>query len=380
MSKQEEPRDPGFLITVIEYKNGKKILILPGDGIGQEVTSSMSEVLQYLIDEQNLDFQLSERKVGGSSFDEFGKPLTEETLDMAKNSDAILFGAVGGPQWDSLGWDDRPEQALLGLRKSLGLFANLRPAFLFNELASASPLKNHIIENLDILIVRELTGGVYFGEPRGIVENETPKYGFNTMIYNEDEIRRIAKVAFEAAMNRDKKLCSVEKANVLEVSKFWRGVVTEMSAEYPEVELSHQLADNTAMQLVLNPNQYDVIVSGNLFGDMLSDIAATLSGSIGMLPSASLNSSSQGMYEPCHGSAPDIAGLGIANPIAMIASLAMAFEYSLERVDLARRIESAIKTFISKGYRTKDLSTSNEFMKTEEVAPSIIRILEDQHE
>ena len=358
----------------------KKILILPGDGIGQEVTSSMNEVLNYLIDEQGLDFHISERKVGGSSYDEFGQPLTEETLDIAKNSDAILFGAVGGPQWDDLGWDLRPEQALLGLRKSLGLFANLRPAFLFNELASASPLKNHIIENLDILIVRELTVGVYFGEPRGIVENETPKYGFITMIYNEDEIRRIAKVAFEAAMNRDKKLCSVEKANVLEVSKFWRSIVTEMSSEYPEVELSHQLADNTAMQLVLNPNQYDVIVSGNLFGDMLSDIAATLSGSIGMLPSASLNSSSQGMYEPCHGSAPDIAGEGIANPIAMIASLAMAFEYSLGRVDLARRIESAIKTFISQGHRTKDISTSEEFMKTKEVAPALIRILKDENE
>ena len=380
MNKQEETRDPGFLITLVEPGMTKKILILPGDGIGQEVTSSMNEVLRYLIDEQGLDFHISEKKVGGSSYDEFGQPLTEETLDMAKNSDAILFGAVGGPQWDDLGWDLRPEQALLGLRKSLGLFANLRPAFLFNELASASPLKNHIIENLDILIVRELTGGVYFGEPRGIVENETPKYGFNTMIYNEDEIRRIAKVAFEAAMNRDKKLCSVEKANVLEVSKFWRSIVTEMSSEYPEVELSHQLADNTAMQLVLNPNQYDVIVSGNLFGDMLSDIAATLSGSIGMLPSASLNSSSQGMYEPCHGSAPDIAGEGIANPIAMIASLAMAFEYSLGRVDLARRIESAIKTFISEGHRTKDISTSEEFMKTKEVAPALIRILKNENE
>jgi len=380
LNKQEETRDPGFLITLVEPGMTKKILILPGDGIGQEVTSSMNEVLRYLIDEQGLDFHISEKKVGGSSYDEFGQPLTEETLDMAKNSDAILFGAVGGPQWDDLGWDLRPEQALLGLRKSLGLFANLRPAFLFNELASASPLKNHIIENLDILIVRELTGGVYFGEPRGIVENETPKYGFNTMIYNEDEIRRIAKVAFEAAMNRDKKLCSVEKANVLEVSKFWRSIVTEMSSEYPEVELSHQLADNTAMQLVLNPNQYDVIVSGNLFGDMLSDIAATLSGSIGMLPSASLNSSSQGMYEPCHGSAPDIAGEGIANPIAMIASLAMAFEYSLGRVDLARRIESAIKTFISEGHRTKDISTSEEFMKTKEVAPALIRILKNENE
>ena len=358
----------------------KNILILPGDGIGQEVTSAMREVLSYLIDEQGIDLNISERDVGGSSYDQFGVPLTEETLEIAKKSDAILFGAVGGPQWDDLDWDDRPEQALLALRKSLGLFANLRPAFLFNELASASPLKNNIIENLDILIVRELTGGVYFGEPRGIVENESPKYGFNTMIYNEDEIRRIAKVAFEAAMNRNKKLCSVEKANVLEVSKFWRSIVTEMSSEYPEVALSHQLADNTAMQLVLNPNQYDVIVSSNLFGDILSDIAATLSGSIGMLPSASLNSSSQGMYEPCHGSAPDIAGQGIANPIAMIASLAMAFEYSLDRIDLARRIESAIKTFISKGFRTKDIATSEEFIKTQEVAPIIISILKDGHE
>ena len=358
----------------------KNVLILPGDGIGQEVSSSMKEVLHYLIEEQSLDFKITERNVGGSSYDEFGTPLTEETLKIAKDSDAILFGAVGGPQWDNLEWDNRPEQALLALRKSLSLFANLRPAFLFNELASASPLKNKIIENLDILIVRELTGGIYFGEPRGIVENESPKYGFNTMIYNEDEIRRIAKVAFEAAMNRNRKLCSVEKANVLEVSKFWRSIITEMGSEYPEVELSHQLADNTAMQLVLNPNQYDVIVSGNLFGDILSDIAATLSGSIGMLPSASLNSSSQGMYEPCHGSAPDIAGKGVANPIAMIASLAMAFEYSLDRIDIAKRIESAIKIFISNGFRTKDIATSEEFVRTQDVAPALINILKDGHE
>ena len=358
----------------------KNILILPGDGIGQEVSSSMKEVLHYLIEEQNLNFKITERNVGGSSYDEFGTPLTEETLKIAKDSDAILFGAVGGPQWDNLEWDNRPEQALLALRKSLSLFANLRPAFLFNELASASPLKNNIIENLDILIVRELTGGIYFGEPRGIVENESPKYSFNTMIYNEDEIRRIAKVAFEAAMNRNRKLCSVEKANVLEVSKFWRSIITEMGSEYPEVDLSHQLADNTAMQLVLNPNQYDVIVSGNLFGDILSDIAATLSGSIGMLPSASLNSSSQGMYEPCHGSAPDIAGKGVANPIAMIASLAMAFEYSLDRIDIAKRIESAIKIFISNGFRTKDIATSEEFVRTQDVAPALINILKDGHE
>ena len=337
----------------------KQILILPGDGIGKEVTTSAIEVLDYLKASNDLDFNVLERDVGGTSYDLYGKPLTEETLEIAKNSDAVLFGAVGGPQWEHLGWDLRPEQALLGLRKSLGLFANLRPAFLFNELASASPLKNHIIENLDILIVRELTGGVYFGEPRGLVEDSDPKYAFNTMVYNEDEIRRIAKVAFEAAMNRNKKLCSVEKANVLE-------------------ELSHQLADNTAMQLVLNPNQYDVIVSSNLFGDILSDIAATLTGSIGMLPSASLNSSGQGMYEPCHGSAPDIAGQGIANPLAMISSLAMALEYSLGRKDLAVKIESAIKHFIQEGHRTKDISTSSDFIKTSEVAPILINFIKNE--
>jgi 3-isopropylmalate dehydrogenase len=356
----------------------KQILILPGDGIGKEVTASAVEILDYLVTAFHLDFNILEQDVGGTSYELHGKPLTEETLEIAKNSDAILFGAVGGPQWDNLGWDVRPEQALLGLRKSLGLFANLRPAFLFNELASASPLKNHIIENLDILIVRELTGGVYFGEPRGLAEDAKPPYAFNTMVYNEDEIRRIAKVAFEAAMNRDKKLCSVEKANVLEVSKFWRSIVTEMGPDYPEVELSHQLADNTAMQLVLNPNQYDVIVSSNLFGDILSDIAATLSGSIGMLPSASLNSSGQGMYEPCHGSAPDIAGQGIANPLAMISSLGMALEYSLDRKDIAIRIESAIQTFIREGYRTKDISTSSDFIKTSEVAPILIDFLKNE--
>ena len=356
----------------------KQILILPGDGVGKEVSTSAVEVLDYFISEENLDFNIIEAEIGGASYEKYGSPLTDEILDIAKNSDTVLFGAVGGPQWEDLEWDLRPEQALLGLRKSLGLFANLRPAFLFNELASASPLKNHIIEDLDILIVRELTGGVYFGEPRGLVENEDPKYAFNTMIYNEEEIRRIATVAFKAAMDRNKKLCSVEKANVLEVSKFWREVVTDMSADYPEVALSHQLADNTAMQLVLNPNQYDVIVSSNLFGDILSDIAATLSGSIGMLPSASLNGSGQGMYEPCHGSAPDIAGQDIANPIAMISSLAMAFEYSLERKDLAQKIQSAIKIFINQGNRTKDIATSEEFIRTSEVAPILIEIIQNE--
>ena len=356
----------------------KKILILPGDGIGQEVTASAQEVLDYLMIENTLDFSITHMDVGGTAYEKHGSPLPADVLAEAKASDAILFGAVGAPQWDDLDWDHRPEQALLGLRKELELFANLRPAFLFNELASASPIKNHIIENLDILIVRELTGGIYFGEPRGLVISESPNYAFNTMIYNEDEIRRIAKVAFEAAQKRNGKLCSVEKANVLEVSKFWREIVSDMAKDYPDVELSHQLADNTAMQLVLNPNQYDVIVASNLFGDILSDIAATLSGSIGMLPSASLNSTSQGMYEPCHGSAPDIAGQNIANPIAMIASLAMAFKYSLNEVEIAQRIDNAIKTFIANGHRTKDISTDNNFLKTSEVAPLIIEILKNE--
>jgi 3-isopropylmalate dehydrogenase len=355
----------------------KKILILPGDGIGQEVTSSAQEVLDYLMVENALDFSVTHMDVGGTAYEKHGSPLPADVLAEAKASDAILFGAVGAPQWDDLDWDYRPEQALLGLRKELELFANLRPAFLFNELASASPIKNHIIENLDILIVRELTGGVYFGEPRGLVTSESPHYAFNTMIYNEDEIRRIAKVAFEAAQKRNGKLCSVEKANVLEVSKFWRSIVSDMAKDYPDVELSHQLADNTAMQLVLNPNQYDVIVASNLFGDILSDIAATLSGSIGMLPSASLNSTSQGMYEPCHGSAPDIAGQNIANPIAMIASLAMALKYSLNEAKLAERIDNAIKTFIANGHRTKDISTDNNSLNTSEVAPLIIEILQN---
>ena len=299
----------------------KSILILPGDGIGQEVTASATKVLEFLIERYSLDFSVTSMDVGGTAYDQCGSPLPEKVLNAAKESDAILFGAVGGPEWDNLDWSVRPENALLTLRKELNLFANLRPAFLFNELSNASPLKKEIIENLDILIVRELTGGIYFGEPRGIVEDKEPNYAFNTMIYNEDEIRRIAKVAFESAQKRNGKLCSVEKANVLEVSKFWRSIVTEMSADYPDVELTHQLADNAAMQLVLNPNQFDVIVSSNLFGDILSDIAATLTGSIGMLPSASLNSSFKGMFEPCHGSAPDIAGKNLANPLAMILSL-----------------------------------------------------------
>ena len=353
----------------------KNILVLPGDGIGQEVTASATKVLEFLIEKYSLDFSVASMDVGGTAYDQYGSPLPEEVLNSAKAADAILFGAVGGPKWDNLDWDVRPENALLTLRKELNLFANLRPAFLFNELSEASPLKKEIIENLDILIVRELTGGIYFGEPRGIVEDKEPNYAFNTMIYNEEEIRRIAKVAFESAQKRNGKLCSVEKANVLEVSKFWRSIVTEMSSDYPDVELSHQLADNTAMQLVLNPKQFDVIVASNLFGDILSDIAATLTGSIGMLPSASLDSSFKGMFEPCHGSAPDIAGKNLANPLAMISSLSMALRYSLNQEKISNKIDEAIKKFIQVGHRTIDISTDDNYLMTSDVAEKIIKII-----
>ena len=355
----------------------KKILILPGDGIGPEVTNSAMEILRFIVDLYSIDLDIETHDVGGTAYEKTGYPLSNETLKAAKKSDAILFGAVGGPEWEDLDWDKRPEQALLGLRKELGLFANLRPAFLFNELASASPIKEEIISNLDILIVRELTGGIYFGEPRGIDTSSNPPHAFNTMIYDEKEIKRIGRVAFESAQKRNKKLCSVEKANVLEVSKFWREIITNLSKEYPDVELTHQLADNTAMQLVLDPNQFDVIVSGNLFGDILSDIAATLTGSIGMLPSASLNSSSQGMYEPCHGSAPDIAGKNLANPLAMILSLAMAFRHSLENHKAANIIEESVKEFISRGFRTKDLTEDTAFLETSEVASELIPIIKE---
>ena len=353
----------------------KNILVLPGDGIGQEVTASATKVLEFLIEKYSLDFSVTSMDVGGTAYDQYGSPLPGEVLNSAKEADAILFGAVGGPKWDNLDWDVRPENALLTLRKELNLFANLRPAFLFNELSEASPLKKEIIESLDILIVRELTGGIYFGEPRGIVEDKEPNYAFNTMIYNEEEIRRIAKVAFESAQKRNGKLCSVEKANVLEVSKFWRSIVTEMSSDYPDVELSHQLADNTAMQLVLNPKQFDVIVASNLFGDILSDIAATLTGSIGMLPSASLDSSFKGMFEPCHGSAPDIAGKNLANPLAMISSLSMALRYSLNQEKISDKIDEAIKKFIQVGHRTIDISTDDNYLMTSDVAEKIIKII-----
>ena len=331
----------------------KQVLILPGDGIGPEVCDEAKKVLIHVNQSHDLNISIEESLVGGKAFEETGKPLPDDTLNAAKKSDAVLLGAVGGPTWDDLDYHLRPERALLGLRAELDLFANLRPAILSKHLSGSSSLKPEKVLNLDLLIIRELTGGIYFGEPRGRSENK--ESAFNTMIYSKNEIERIGRVAFEAAQKRNKTLCSVDKANVLEVSVLWREVMTELSKDYPDVELSHMLVDNAAMQLVRDPKQFDVMVTGNLFGDILSDIAAMLTGSIGMLPSASLNSDNTGMYEPVHGSAPDIAGKGLANPIAAILSVAMMLKYSFDAKEASLAIENCIEEVLSEGFRTHDL-------------------------
>lgn len=335
----------------------QQILLLPGDGIGPEITTEAEKVLNAAIERFDLDITTDTALVGGAAYDATGEPLPEETLTKAKAADAILFGAIGGPKWDTIERSKRPERGLLKLRSSLGLFANLRPAILFPQLASASSLKPEIVSGLDILIVRELTGGIYFGEPRGLREENGERVGFNTMVYSESEIRRIAKVAFELAQTRGKKLCSVDKANVLEVTELWKEVVNDVAKDYPEVEVSHMYVDNAAMQLVRAPKQFDVVVTGNLFGDILSDEAAMLTGSIGMLPSASLDVNRKGLYEPCHGSAPDIAGQNLANPLAAILSLAMLMRYSFERADVAQAIEDAVESVLEQGLRTGDIYT-----------------------
>ena len=352
----------------------KKILILPGDGIGPEVCTEAKKVLVALNDKFQYDIEFEEAEVGGAAFDKYGKPLPEATLEAAQNADAILLGAVGGPAWDDLDYDLRPERALLGLRSQLDLFANLRPAILSKHLVESSSLKSEKVEDLDLLIVRELTGGIYFGEPRGNLESENS--AFNTMIYSREEIERIGRVAFEAAQKRSKSLCSVDKANVLEVSVLWREVIIEISKDYPDVELTHMLVDNAAMQLVKEPKQFDVIVTGNLFGDILSDIAAMLTGSIGMLPSASLNSKNQGLYEPVHGSAPDITGKGLANPIAAILSLAMMLKYSFGLNEASLSIENSIQNVLSEGFRTHDLEGSEEMrLSTSDMGNKIVENL-----
>ena len=334
----------------------KRVLILPGDGIGPEIVAEAVKILDKLAGD-GLALELDEGLIGGAAYDAVGTPLPEATLTMATEADAVLLGAVGGPKWEPLDIAVRPEKGLLGLRSELGLFSNLRPAMLYEQLADASSLRAEIVAGLDIMIVRELTGGIYFGQPRGIrVLDNGERQGFNTLVYAEHEIERIVRSACEIAMKRGKRLCSVDKANVLECTELWREVATRVvEQDYPEIELSHMYVDNAAMQLVKWPKQFDVMVTTNMFGDILSDAAAMLTGSIGMLPSASLNEHGQGMYEPIHGSAPDIAGQGVANPLATILSVAMMLRYSLDEPTMADRIESAVVSVLDQGLRTPDI-------------------------
>jgi 3-isopropylmalate dehydrogenase len=342
-------------------KDSLLVAVLPGDGIGQEVTSQAVRLIEYLNKHHQANLQLEFAEIGGTAYDRHGHPLPPATLELARRADAVLLGAVGGPKWETLDRHLRPERALLGLRSALGLFSNLRPAILFPELAAASTLKPEIVSGLDIMIVRELTGGIYFGLPRGIeLTEDGVRRGFNTLVYREDEIRRIGHSAFRVAQTRNRKLCSVDKANVLEVSELWREVVTDVGQQYPDVELTHMYIDNAAMQLVRRPKQFDVIVTTNLFGDILSDEAAMLTGSIGMLPSASLDENNKGMYEPVHGSAPDIAGQNKANPLATILSVAMMLKYSLNLPELSQLIEKAVRTALQDGYRTGDIAQARE--------------------
>ena len=356
-------------------KNKKRILILPGDGIGPEVSVVAKKLLVLLDQKYSLDLEVSEGLLGGIAYDQTGDPLPKETLDKAKENEAILLGAVGGPKWDQISSEKRPEKGLLGMRSEFDFFANLRPAILSKELVSASTLKEEKVANLDLLIVRELTGGIYFGEPRGKVKGLEEV--LNTMRYSKDEIIRIGRVAFESARKRSGKLCSVDKANVLEVSSFWRNTISDLSHEYPEVELSHMLVDNAAMQLVREPKQFDVIVTENLFGDILSDIAAMLTGSIGMLPSASLNDTNKGLYEPVHGSAPDIAGKDLANPLASILSVAMMMRYTFEEEKVALAIEQAVESVLALGQRTQDIAgKKDEVIGTIEMGQLVLKEIE----
>lgn len=354
----------------------KKIAVLPGDGIGQEIVAEAVKVIKAL-QADGLDVEMKEGLVGGTAYDATGSPLPEETLTLAKESDAILLGAVGGYKWESLDISVRPEKGLLGLRAELDLFANLRPAILYPQLADASTLKPEVVSGLDIMIVRELTGGIYFGQPRGIRTLENgERQGYNTLVYKESEIERIAEVAFDIARKRGSKVCSVDKANVLEVTELWREVVTECHKQHSDIELSHMYVDNAAMQLVREPKQFDVMVTTNMFGDILSDCAAMLTGSIGMLPSASLNSKGQGMYEPIHGSAPDIAGQNIANPLATILSVAMMLRYSLDESAMADRIEKAVDKVLDQGLRTADIySDGMKQVSTSEMGDAVVAAL-----
>ncbi|MCM2971439.1 3-isopropylmalate dehydrogenase [Larsenimonas suaedae] len=354
------------------------ILVLPGDGIGPEITREAVKVLKAC-QARGLDITLEEDMVGGAAIDAHGVPLAEKTLERAKAASAILLGAVGGPKWDTMeDISKRPEKGLLALRKELNLFGNLRPALLYPQLAEASSLKPEVVSGLDIMIVRELTGGIYFGQPRGFEKREDgTRYAYNTYVYDEHEIERIGRIAFEMAQKRDKRLCSVDKANVLEATILWREVMNRLAPEYPDVELSHMYVDNAAMQLVRAPKQFDVIVTGNMFGDILSDAAAMLTGSIGMLPSASLNDKGQGMFEPCHGSAPDIAGQGLANPLATILSVAMMLRYTLNEQAMADAIEQAVGEVLDQGLRTADIAyPGTTQVTTEAMGDAVLKALE----
>src|SRR5687767_3275733 len=352
------------------------VAVLPGDGIGPEIISQALAVLRKL--ELGISFQ--ESPVGGAGYEAHGDPLPEKTLALAKRADAILFGAVGDPRYDTLPRAKRPEQAILGLRKELGLFANLRPARVHPELAAASSLKPEVVSGLDILIVRELTGDIYFGQPKGIRNKEgrhgQEREGFDTMLYAESEVRRIARVAFEAARKRSRCVCSVDKANVLETSQLWREVVTAEAREFPDIELTHMYVDNCAMQLVRNPKQFDVIVTGNMFGDILSDEASMLTGSIGMLPSAALDENGKGLYEPIHGTAPDIAGKDLTNPLATILSAALMLRYSLGQPEVANRVEAAVRRVLQSGLRTADIHTpGTRKVGTQEMGDAVVAAL-----
>ena len=354
-----------------------KILILPGDGIGTEIVDQAVKVINSLNSNHEMGMTLVNGLIGGIAYDETGSPLPDETIKTAKSCDSILLGAVGGPKWEALERDLRPERGLLGIRSELDLFSNLRPAILYPQLASASSLKTEIVSGLDLMIVRELVGGIYFGKPRGIEIRDGERFGINSATYYESEIARIGHSAFQIAQKRGKRVCSVDKANVLEVSELWREVMEEVSSSYPDVTLSHMYVDNAAMQLVRDPKQFDVMVTSNLFGDVLSDCAAMLTGSIGMLPSASLDKNNFGMYEPIHGSAPDIAGKDIANPLATILSVSMMLRYSLNQVELADKINLAVSEVLDKGYRTKDISAAGDkVVGTEEMGDLIVMAIE----
>jgi len=355
----------------------KKIAVLPGDGIGPEIVNEAIKILACLRDERGFDVELENGLVGGIAYDQTGSPLPEQTLKLARDADSILLGAVGGPKWEPLDYSVRPERGLLGLRSELNLYANLRPALLYPELQDASTLKPEVVSGLDIMIIRELTGGIYFGEPRGVRTLENgERQGYNTLVYSESEIRRIAHNAFQIAEKRNRRVCSVDKANVLECTELWREVITEVGKQYNTIELTHMYVDNAAMQLVRNPKQFDVMVTGNLFGDILSDCAAMLTGSIGMLPSASLDQAGKGMYEPIHGSAPDITGKGIANPLATILSVSMMLRYSFDEIQLADCIEQAVDQALKSGLRTADIaSPGTQTVSTSDMGDAVVEAL-----